>query len=41
MGIKAYIRVRRDPATGYRLYTGRDIRRILEYEMKRADEKAG
>jgi len=39
-GIKAYTRVRRDPATGYRLYTGRDIRRILEYEIKRADEKS-
>lgn len=35
-GVDVYTAVRRDPATSYRLYTGLQIRKIVEYEINRA-----
>lgn len=35
-GIEVYTNVRRDPVTNYRMYTGLNIRQIVEYEMNRA-----
>ena len=37
--IPVYMNSRRDPANGYRLYTGRQIRKILEYEIDFATKR--
>lgn len=39
--IPVYVNVVRDPTNGWRMYTGRQIRKIVEYEMniKRKDKK--
>lgn len=37
-GVAVYKDVVRDPATGYRFYTGRSIRKIVQYEIKKAEE---
>lgn len=34
-GISEYQGVRRDPATGYRMYTGAQIKAIVLYELRR------
>lgn len=38
-GVKVYLTVRKDPTTGYRMYTGRDIRKILEFEKEFARKR--
>ena len=35
-GIRVYNKVRRDPGTTYRMYTGKLIREIVDYEIHRA-----
>lgn len=34
-GIDVYTNVLRDPVSGFRMYTGAQIRQIIEYEQKR------
>lgn len=36
MGFDVYSDTRRDPATGYRMYTGLQIRKIVEFEIAKA-----
>lgn len=38
-GVMVYIDVHRDPSTGMRLYTGRQIREIVAYEQKYKQQK--
>lgn len=35
-GIKQYLNTRRDPANNWRLYTGKQIKKIVQYEIERA-----
>lgn len=35
-GVEVYTDVNRDPVSGFRMYTGAQIRRIVEYERARA-----
>lgn len=34
-GIKVYTEVTRDPGTGWRMYSGSQIKRIIAYELKK------
>jgi len=34
-GVRVYTDVKRDPSTGWRLFSGTQIKRIIAYELKR------
>jgi len=38
-GIEVYNNISRDPVSGYRMYTGKQIRDIVEYEKTRKTTK--
>lgn len=38
--VPEYLEVIRDPTNGWRLYTGFQIRKIIEYELKHAKKRA-
>lgn len=37
--VPVYLDVVRDPTNGWRMYTGRQIRRIVEYELKAKEKR--